>query len=149
MDNQNTQFRRNDRPWLKTYEKFGMTYDIEMPPANTSLIEIFEESFVKHKGRISFVCMNQELSFDDLDTYSKNIGAYLQSLGLKKGVGSSDVQTSFNLQFVSRWNPCRLHLSNVNPLYTTHELEHQLRDSDTKALILLENFAKTYVCRYC
>ena len=36
MDNQNTQFRRNDRPWLKTYEKFGMQYDIEMPPANTS-----------------------------------------------------------------------------------------------------------------
>ncbi|BBI69352.1 hypothetical protein PKHYL_35430 [Psychrobacter sp. KH172YL61] len=35
-------------------------------------------------------------------------------------------------------------LVNVNPLYTSKELSHQLTDSDTKVLILLENFAKTY-----
>lgn len=35
-------------------------------------------------------------------------------------------------------------LVNVNPLYTTKELEHQLKDSDTKVLFILENFAKTY-----
>ena len=35
-------------------------------------------------------------------------------------------------------------LVNVNPLYTSHELDHQLADSDARAIILLENFAKTY-----
>ena len=146
MDNQNTQFRRNDRPWLKTYEKFGMQYDIEMPPANTSLIEVFEDNFVNHKGRVSFVCMNQELSFDDLDTYSKNIGAYLQSLGLKKGDKVAVMMPNILQSPVCILGVIRAGfiLVNVNPLYTTHELEHQLKDSDTKALILLENFAKTY-----
>jgi long-chain acyl-CoA synthetase len=32
---------------------------------------------------------------------------------------------------------------NVNPLYTPRELEHQLKDSGAKAIIILENFAKT------
>jgi long-chain acyl-CoA synthetase len=32
---------------------------------------------------------------------------------------------------------------NVNPLYTPRELEHQLKDSGAKAIVVLENFAKT------
>jgi len=32
---------------------------------------------------------------------------------------------------------------NVNPLYTPRELEHQLRDSGAKAILILENFAHT------
>jgi len=32
---------------------------------------------------------------------------------------------------------------NVNPLYTPRELEHQLKDSGARAIILLENFAAT------
>ncbi|PNK60948.1 AMP-binding protein [Psychrobacter sp. FDAARGOS_221] len=146
MDNQTTQFRRNDKPWLKTYEKYGMQYDIEMPPADTSLIEILEENFVKHAGRISFVCMNQELSYDDLDRHSRHMAAYLQSLGLKKGdkvavMMPNILQSPVAILAILR---AGLILVNVNPLYTTHELEHQLEDSESKALIILENFAKTY-----
>jgi long-chain acyl-CoA synthetase len=32
---------------------------------------------------------------------------------------------------------------NVNPLYTPHELEHQLVDSGAKAIVIVENFAHT------
>ena len=32
---------------------------------------------------------------------------------------------------------------NVNPLYTARELEHQLRDSGARAIVVLENFAAT------
>jgi len=32
---------------------------------------------------------------------------------------------------------------NINPLYTPRELEFQLRDSDAKAIVILENFAAT------
>jgi long-chain acyl-CoA synthetase len=32
---------------------------------------------------------------------------------------------------------------NVNPLYTARELEHQLKDSGAKAIVVLENFAAT------
>ena len=32
---------------------------------------------------------------------------------------------------------------NVNPLYTPRELEHQLKDSGSKAIVIIENFANT------
>ena len=32
---------------------------------------------------------------------------------------------------------------NVNPLYTPRELEHQLKDSGSKAIVIIENFATT------
>ena len=32
---------------------------------------------------------------------------------------------------------------NVNPLYTARELEHQLKDSGAKAMLIIENFAQT------
>ena len=37
-----------------------------------------------------------------------------------------------------------LTLVNVNPLYTSNELEHQLNDSEAKALFIVENFAHTF-----
>lgn len=146
MENQGNLIRRNDRVWIKTYEKLGIQYDIDMPPANTSLIDILEQNFVNHAGRTAFVCMNVELSYEDLDRYSKQIAAYLQSLGLKKGDKVAVMMPNILQLPVAVLGVLRagMTLVNVNPLYTTKELEHQLEDSDAKALILLENFAKTY-----
>lgn len=73
MENQGNLIRRNDKVWVKTYEKLGIQYNIEMPPANTSLIDILEQNFINHAGRTAFVCMNVELSYEDLDRYSKQI----------------------------------------------------------------------------
>src|SRR5512140_3884101 len=38
---------------------------------------------------------------------------------------------------------CGLVVVNVNPLYTPRELEHQLKDSGAKAIVIIENFAHT------
>ena len=35
-------------------------------------------------------------------------------------------------------------LVNVNPLYTSRELEHQLNDSGAEVLVIIENFASVY-----
>jgi len=32
---------------------------------------------------------------------------------------------------------------NVNPLYTPRELEHQLKDSGARVIVIVENFAQT------
>ena len=146
MENHSNLIRRNDRVWVKTYEKLGIQYDIEMPAANTSLIDIFEQNFTKHAGKTAFVCMDAKLSYEDLDRYSKQIAAYLQSLGLKKGDKVGVMMPNILQLPVAVLGVLRagMTLVNVNPLYTSKELEHQLTDSDTKALFILENFAKTY-----
>lgn len=146
MDNQDNLRRRNDPVWLKTYHELNMTYDIELPPENTSLIDIFEESFSKHSKKIAYVCMNTELSFADLDRYSRQIAAYLQSLGLKKGDKVAVMMPNILQMPITVLGVLRAGyvLVNVNPLYTSKELEHQLEDSEAKALFIVENFAKTY-----
>lgn len=146
MDNQNHVSRRDDRVWLKTYEDLGLTYEIDMPEDDTSLIEIFEDSFTKYGTKTAFVCMGSSLSFAEVDLYSRQVAAYLQSLGLKKGDKVAVMMPNILQLPVTVIGVLRagLTLVNVNPLYTSHELEHQLTDSDAKALILVENFAKTY-----
>ena len=146
MENQGNLIRRDDKPWVETYEKLGIQYDIDMPPANTSLIDILEQNFVTHAGRTAFVCMDVKLSYEDLDRYSKQIAAYLQSLGLQKGDKVAVMMPNILQLPVAVLGVLRagMTLVNVNPLYTTKELEHQLKDSDTKVLFILENFAKTY-----
>ena len=146
MENHGNLIRRNDKVWVKTYEKLGMQYDIDMPPADTSLIEILEQNFINHAGKTAFVCMDVKLSYEELDRYSKQVAAYLQSLGLRKGDKVAVMMPNILQLPVAVLGVLRagLTLVNVNPLYTTKELAHQLEDSDAKVLILLENFAKTY-----
>lgn len=146
MDNQSNVIRRNDKVWLKTYEDLGLTYDIDMPADNTSLIDIFERSFAKYSDRTAFVCMGSELSFPEVDLYSRQVAAYLQSLGLVKGDKVAVMMPNILQLPVTIIGVLRagFTLVNVNPLYTTKELEHQLTDSEAKVLILVENFAKTY-----
>ncbi|WP_350655991.1 AMP-binding protein [Psychrobacter sp. S1-30-MNA-CIBAN-0213] len=146
MDNQVNLTRRNDKVWLKTYEALGLTYDIDMPAEDTSLIDIFEQSFVKHGDKTAFVCMGSSITFKEVDLYSRQVAAYLQSLGLVKGDKVAVMMPNILQLPVTVIGVLRagLTLVNVNPLYTTKELEHQLTDSDAKALILVENFAKTY-----
>ncbi|MBP2279990.1 long-chain acyl-CoA synthetase [Psychrobacter sp. PL15] len=148
MDNQGQDnlTRRDDKVWLKTYDELGLTYDIDMPADNTSLIDIFEKSFAKNSDKTAFVCMGSELSFHEVDLYSRQVATYLQSLGLVKGDKVAVMMPNVLQLPVSVLGVLRagFTLVNVNPLYTTKELEHQLTDSEAKVLLLVENFAKTY-----
>ncbi|MDO5770371.1 MAG: AMP-binding protein, partial [Psychrobacter sp.] len=145
MDNQDNLIRHNDKVWLKTYKELGLTYDIELPAENTSLIDIFEQSFKKYSDKTAYICMGASMSFQELDRYSRQLAAYLQSLGLKKGDKVAVMMPNILQMPVAVAAVLRagLVLVNVNPLYTAKELEHQLDDSDAKVLIIVENFAKT------
>jgi len=145
MENQGNLTRRDDKVWLKTYEELGLEYDIELPADNTSLIDIFEKSFAENADKTAYICMGSSLSFQEVDLYSRQMAAYLQSLGLVKGdkvavMMPNILQLPISVIAVLR---AGFTLVNVNPLYTTRELEHQLTDSEAKVLIMVENFAKT------
>ncbi|MDN5567077.1 MAG: AMP-binding protein, partial [Psychrobacter sp.] len=148
MDNQTqgNPIRHTEKVWLKTYEDLGLTYDIDMPADDTSLIDIFEKSFADFGNKTAFICMGASLTFNQIDEHSKQVAVYLQSLGLVKGDKVAVMMPNVLQLPISVIGVLRagLTLVNVNPLYTTKELEHQLTDSDAKALIMVENFAKTY-----
>ena len=89
--------------------------------------------------------MDKFLTYAELDTYSRQLGAWLQSRGLKKGARVALMMPNV-LQYpvaIAAVLRAGYTVVNVNPLYTARELEHQLNDSGSEAIIVLENFAHT------
>ncbi len=127
--------------WLKHYPK-GVPYEIN-PDRYTSLLELMDEAFRKFADLSAYANMGKHLSFRELDTLSRQFGAYLQSLGLQKGDRIA-IQMPNLLQYpVAMFGAFRagLVVVNTNPLYTPREMEHQFRDSGVKAIVILANFA--------
>lgn len=136
----------SDRPWFASYERYGLPSSINMPADDTSLLEVFERNFSRYGNRDAYICMDASITYKDLDTYSRQIAAYLQSLGLKVGDKVAVMMPNVLQYPVVALGVLRagMILVNVNPLYTSRELEHQIHDSGAKAIFIIENFAKTF-----
>ena len=132
-----------DFPWLKHYPK-GVPATIKYDQY-ASIVQLLEESFQKYAARPAFTCMGKTISYRELDELSRALGAYLQSLGLQQGDRVACMMPNV-LQYpvaVAAVLRAGFVAVNVNPLYTPRELEHQLKDSGAKAIVILENFAAT------
>ena len=132
-----------EKIWLQSYPP-GVPADID-PDHYRSLVHLLEEAFGKYADRNAYVCMDKFLTYAELDTYSQQLGAFLQSRGLKKGARVALMMPNV-LQYpiaIAAVLRAGYTVVNVNPLYTARELEHQLNDSGSEAIIVLENFAHT------
>ena len=132
-----------DRIWLKHYPQ-GVPAEIK-PEAYTSLVALMEESFQKYAKRVAYSFMGKEVTYAQTDSLSRAMGVYLQSLGLAKGDRVAIMLPNVPQYPVAVAAILRAGyvVVNVNPLYTPRELEHQLKDSGSKAIIIIENFAHT------
>jgi long-chain acyl-CoA synthetase len=133
----------SDRPWLSSYSP-GVPADID-PGQYTSLVQLMEESFQKYAGRPAYSFMGKEVSYGQTDSLSRAFAAYLQGLGLAKGDRVAIMMPNVPQYPVVVAGILRAGfvVVNVNPLYTPRELEHQLKDSGSKAIVIIENFANT------
>ncbi len=132
-----------DRPWLSAYPS-GVPADIDVAQY-PSLVHLLEESFQKHAARAAYSFMGKDISFAQTDSLSQAFAAYLQGLGLVKGDRVAIMMPNVPQYPVAVAGILRagLVVVNVNPLYTPRELEHQLKDSGAKAIVIIENFAST------
>ncbi len=132
-----------DRPWLAAYPA-GVPADVDISQY-ASLAQLMEESFRTFGDRTAYSFMGRQISFAEVDTLSRALAAYLQGLGLVKGDRVAIMMPNVP-QYpvaVAAILRCGLVVVNVNPLYTPRELEHQLKDSGAKAIVIIENFART------
>src|SRR5437868_8754601 len=131
------------RPWLKAYPE-GVPADVDSS-RYPSLVALMEESFQKHSERIAYSFMGKDISFGQTDSLSLAFGAYLQGLGLAKGDRVAIMMPNVPQYpvVVAAILRAGFVVVNVNPLYTPRELEHQLKDSGSKVIVIIENFANT------
>ena len=132
-----------DKIWLKSYPD-SVPHEIDCTQYR-SVTHLLEESFQKYADRNAFVCMDKFLTYRELDKLSQHMGAWLQSKGLSPGARVAIMLPNVLQYPVAMAAILRAGYTvvNVNPLYTPRELEHQLNDSGSEAIIVLENFATT------
>lgn len=132
------------RPWLSSYPQ-GVPAEIE-PGQYGSLKELLERSFREFADLRAFSNLGTGLTYSEVERLSRRFAAYLQSVpGLEPGERVAIMMPNLLQYPVVAFGILRagMVVVNVNPLYTARELEHQLRDSGARAIVVLENFATT------
>ncbi|HEX3847355.1 MAG TPA: AMP-binding protein [Steroidobacteraceae bacterium] len=131
-----------ERDWLKSYPP-GVPADID-PDAYASVRDILDEACAAHRHAPAFVNMGATLSYAQLDELSRAFAAWLtQKSGLARGDRVALMMPNILQYPVALFGTLRagMVVVNTNPLYTARELEHQLKDSGAKVIVIVENFA--------
>jgi long-chain acyl-CoA synthetase len=131
-----------EKIWLKSYPP-GVPEEVPDPP-HRSVRDLFEQAFEKFPDNAAYTNMGRTLDYAELDRLSMRFACYLQkTLGLLRGERVAIMLPNILQYPVAMCGIFRagLVVVNVNPLYTTRELKHQLKDSGAKCIIILENFA--------
>ncbi|MBT9458316.1 MAG: long-chain-fatty-acid--CoA ligase [Burkholderiaceae bacterium] len=132
-----------EKIWLKQYPA-GVPAEIDTK-LYPSLVALLESGFKKFRDQPAYKMMGKAMTFGQMDELSQALAAYLQGLGLERGDRVAVMLPNVPQYPVAVAAILRAGyvVVNVNPLYTPRELEHQLKDSGAKAIVILENFAAT------
>ena len=131
-------------PWLAKYQK-GVPETIN-PDIYPNIPAILDRLVERRASCPCFTNMGTTLTAGQTKSLSEDLAGYLQSLpGMKKGDRVAIMMPNLLQYPVSLFGILKAGfiVVNVNPLYTARELEHQLKDAGAKAIIIIENFAKT------
>ncbi len=134
-----------EKIWLEKSYPSEVPFEIDADKY-PSIVAMFTKYSTQFSNKTAFINMGASITYKELAEQAEAFAAYLQQdLGLKKG-DKFAIMVPNCLQYpVALFGALLAGLTvvNVNPLYTTRELEHQLKDSQAKAMLIIENFAQT------
>lgn len=133
-----------DRPWLASYPE-SVPAEIDISNYD-SVVQIFTESTSRFADRPAFHNLGTTISYQELEQYTQAFASWCQhEAGLVKGDRIAIMMPNLLQYPVAVFGALRagLVVVNTNPLYTDRELEHQLKDSGAKAIVVVEAFAHT------
>jgi long-chain acyl-CoA synthetase len=132
-----------DKRWLEHYQK-GVPHSIN-PNEYSSLVELIDKSCSTHSTRVAYISFGNALTYNALESLSRDFASYLQSLGLEKGARVAIMMPN-TLQYpvvIYAILRAGYMVVNTNPLYTPNELIHQMNDAGAETIIVMANFATT------
>ncbi|WP_163936169.1 AMP-binding protein [Paraferrimonas sp. SM1919] len=131
--------------WLQQSYPAGIPHEIDADKY-ASINELFNKYSKEYADRTAYINMGKRISFAEVHQQANDFAAYLQQhLGLKKGDKVAIMMPNLLQYPIALFGALRAGMTvvNVNPLYTARELEHQLKDSGAKAIVIVANFAHT------
>jgi len=134
-----------EKIWLEKSYPSDVPFEIDADKY-PSIPAMFTKYSTQFSDKTAFINMGASITYEELSVQATAFAAYLQQdLGLEKG-DKFAIMVPNCLQYpIALFGALLAGLTvvNVNPLYTARELEHQLKDSETKAMLIIENFAQT------
>ena len=131
-------------PWYSSYPE-GVPHEID-PDRFNSLPAVLDDVAARYPDRIGYTNMGVGLTYQKTQELTKDFAAYLQNLeGMQPGDRVAIMMPNL-LQYVVAVFACLragFIVVNINPLYTAREVNSTLHDSGAKAIVIIENFAKT------
>ncbi len=131
-----------EKIWLKSYPK-GVKPEIDLN-SFSSIVDVFNDAVQRYGDKPCFTNLNHTITYDELDQMSDHFASYLLNVcKLKKGDRMA-IQMPNLLQYpVVLFGALKagMIVVNTNPLYTDREMEHQFKDADCKALVIVDLYA--------
>ncbi|PTA67795.1 long-chain-fatty-acid--CoA ligase [Deinococcus arcticus] len=131
------------RPWLSRYEA-GVPQTFV--PSSLTLPQLLERAASKYPDRTALSFIGAKTSYRQLWQDAGRFAAALQKMGVQKGDRVSIMLPNMP-QFVVAFYGTLLAGAvavNTSPMYTPSELEHQLTDSGSETLVMLDTFYPRY-----
>jgi long-chain acyl-CoA synthetase len=128
--------------WLDSYQP-GVPSEIDVNEFR-SVHDLLTNSCGKFPHNPAFHNLGTTITYSQLDRMSRDFGAWLQSRpSLQRGSRIAVMMPNILQYPIVLFGILRAGMTvvNVNPLYTPRELQHQLEDSGSDAIVILENFA--------
>ena len=133
-----------DKIWLRNYPE-GIPAEIDAEQFR-SIPDLLDKLFARFADKPAYHNLGRTLSYAELERLSRDFAAFLQGLpGMTRGERVAVMSPNLLQYPVVLFGILRAGMTvvNVNPLYTSRELEHQLKDSGARAIVIVENFAQT------
>lgn len=126
------------QPWFTTYPP-GVPHSLE-PYPNLSVFGMLEAAARNHPDAPALAWFGRRISYAELLKEVERCSAALAGLGVGKGDRVALIMPNCPQYPIAFYATARLGAVVVgnNPLYTTREMEHQLRDCDPAVVVVLD-----------
>ncbi|WP_175984470.1 AMP-binding protein [Burkholderia vietnamiensis] len=132
------------RHWIASYGSIPAEIDPDRFPSVTALLD---DAMHRFAGHPAFRASDRTLTYADVDRLSAALAAYLQQVAqVRKGDRVAVMLPNvlaFPVVFVALARIGAVQV-NVNPLYTPHELEHQLNDAGVEVAVVCGGSMATF-----
>lgn len=125
------------KSWFNHYPA-GCDKEINMEEFG-SMVDLFEKSVELYPNKVAFESFSTSVSYSEVAALSEKFAAYLQQdLKINKGDRVALMCPNLIPFVISMWGIIRCGgvQVNVNPLYSPHELQHQLNDAEVDTIVI-------------
>jgi long-chain acyl-CoA synthetase len=122
------------RPWTRHYQQ-GVPETVEVP--EQSVVQAFDEATARAPGRTAVAFYGRRISYGELREAADRLACALARLGVRKGERVA-LYLLNSPQFIIAYFAalkCGAVVTPISPVYTSHEVRHQLADSGARAIV--------------